>query len=99
MPMGTISSSPDTVGVAVVNYQVPVVETRQEVLENCQKIAQITWGAKRGFPGLDLVIFPEYSTQGFHPTKWKDLTTTADGPEMEIFSKACVDNKVWESFP
>jgi amidase len=98
MPMGTISSSEDTVGVAVVNYQVPVCETKQEVLENCEKIAQITWGSKRGFPGLDLIIFPEYSTQGFHPTKWQDLTTTVDGPEVEIFKKACVENKVWGIF-
>src|SRR5438876_5423933 len=89
MPTGTISSSPDTVGVAVVNYEVPVVETKEQVLANCRKIAQYIEGTKRGYPGLDLIIFPEYSTQGFHPTKWKDLTTTVPGPETAIFSEAC----------
>jgi len=98
MPTGTISSSPDTVGVAVVNYEVPVVETKEQVLENCRKIAQYIEGTKRGYPGLDLIIFPEYSTQGFHPTKWKDLTTTVPGPETAIFSEACRKNKVWGVF-
>lgn len=46
------------------------------------------------YPGLDLVIFPEYSTQGFHPNKWMDFTTTLDGPEVAIFSAACKENKV-----
>ncbi len=92
MPTGTISSSKDTVGVAVVNYEVPVVETKEQVLDNCRKIAQYVEGSKRGYPGLDLMIFPEYSTQGFHPTKWKDLTTTVPGPETAIFSDACRKN-------
>ena len=98
MPLGTISSSPDTVGVAVVNYQVPVVETKEQVLANCRRIASFIDGVKRGYPGLDLIIFPEYSTQGFHPSKWRDLTTTVPGPETEIFSEACRRNKVWGVF-
>ena len=98
MPTGSISSSADAVGVAVVNYQVPVVETREEVLDNCRRIAGFVEGMKRGYPGLDLVIFPEYSTQGFHPTKWADLTTTIDGPEVEIFSEACKKAGVYGIF-
>jgi amidase len=98
MPSGTISSSADTVGVAVVNYQVPVVETKEQVLDNCRRMAQFVDGIKRGYPGCDLVIFPEYSTQGFHPTKWRDLTTTCPGPETAVFSDACRRNKVWGVF-
>jgi amidase len=98
MPIGTISSSADTVGVCVVNYPAPILATREEVLDNCNKIADTITGLKRGYPGLDLVIFPEYSTQGFHPLKWADLTTTLDGPEVKIFSQSCIDNGVWGIF-
>jgi amidase len=61
MPTGSISSSRDAVGVAVVNYRVPVCESRQDVLQNCARIAKMIEGAKRGYPGLDLIIFPEVS--------------------------------------
>ena len=98
MPQGSISSSDDAVGVGVVNYQVPVVETKAEVLDNCKRISGFIEGMKRGYPGLDLIVFPEYTTQGFHPTKWSELTTTLDGDEVQIFSEACKKNGVFGIF-
>ena len=59
MPNGSISSSADCVGVAVVNYKVPVCESKEDVIANCHRIADTIKGAKMGYPGLDLIIFPE----------------------------------------
>lgn len=96
--IGSISSFADTVGLAVVNYKAPIVHTKNQVIQNCNNIASIIDATKRGYPGLDLIIFPEYSTQGLHPTKWLELSTTVPGPETEIFSSACRRNNVWGIF-
>jgi amidase len=85
------------VGVAVVSHTIPAPRTRIDARVNHLRIADLVVGMARGEPGLDLIVFPEYSTHGFTGDRGADVLTVP-GEDVDLFARACRAAGVWGAF-
>ncbi|MFC4601345.1 formamidase [Cohnella hongkongensis] len=96
--LGGLNKSPDGVVIGLVQLQLPVVVTPEQLKEQTARIVELTAKARRGLRGMDLVVFPEYSLHGLSMNTDPALMCRVDGPEVEAFREACRNNRIWGCF-
>ena len=62
--LGGLNKSPNGVVVGVVQLQLPVTKTKDDLAKQTQKIVDMVGKARRNLATMDLVVFPEYALHG-----------------------------------
>ncbi|GAB6054536.1 formamidase [Magnetospira thiophila] len=96
--LGGLNKSPNGVVLGMVQLQLPVVETKQQLAAQTDKIVAMVAKARRNLPTMDLVVFPEYALHGLSMDTNPEIMCALDGPEVAAFKQACIDNTIWGCF-
>lgn len=96
--LGGLNKSPNGVVIGLVQLQLPVVATPDDLARQTQRIVDMTAKARRNLPGMDLAVFPEYALHGLSMVTDPAIMCSLDGPEVAAFRQACVDNRIWGCF-
>jgi formamidase len=93
-----LNKSPAGMVLGLVQLQLPAVETPAQLASQTQRIVDMVGKARRSYPGMDLVVFPEYALHGLSMSTADELMVTLDGPEVAAFKAACVQHRIWGCF-
>src|SRR5882672_5368860 len=96
--LGGLNKSPHGVVLGLVQLQLPVVATPDDLAAQTAGIVALVGKARRNLPGMDLVVFPEYSLHGLSMDTNPAIMCRLDGPEVAAFKRACVEHRIWGCF-
>ncbi|MGO9359202.1 MAG: nitrilase-related carbon-nitrogen hydrolase, partial [Xanthobacteraceae bacterium] len=96
--LGGLNKSPEGVVVGLVQLQLPVVVTKEDLVRQTERIVTMVGKARRNLSTMDLVVFPEYSLHGLSMDTNPAIMCRLDGPEVAAFKRACIDNAIWGCF-
>ena len=96
--LGGLNRSNNGVVVGLVQLQLPVVETPEQLKAQTQRICDLVGKARRNLNTMDLVVFPEYALHGLSMSTAPELMVSLDGPEVAAFKAACVEHRIWGCF-
>ena len=96
--LGGLNKSRHGVVMGLVQLQLPVVDTPEQLQAQTRRIVAMVAKARRNLPSMDLVVFPEYSLHGLSMNTAPELMVSMEGPEVAAFRQACIDHRIWGCF-
>jgi formamidase len=96
--LGGLNRSPLGVSIGLVQLQLPVVTTPDELAAQTAVVCEMVGKARRSYPSMDLVVFPEYSLHGLSMSTAAELMCDLDGPEVAALAGACRQHQIWGCF-
>jgi predicted amidohydrolase len=98
MALGSAHGVSNALSVVIVQMHPISAADMDDVRTNVETLCAWMDRAQVGFPGVDLIVFPEGSLQGYHVTKWLDTVVDLSGPEVGALAAHCKRLGVWAHF-
>jgi len=96
--LGGLNKSPHGVVVGLCQLQLPVIETKDQLDAQVDRVCALVGKARRGSTSMDLVVFPEYMLHGLSMDVCDEIMCERDGPIVARLRAACVQHKIWGCF-
>jgi formamidase len=96
--LGGLNKSKNGVVIGLVQLQLPNIATRSDVAAQAARVAALVGKARRSYPNMDLVVFPEYSLHGLSMDTSPEILCSLDGPEVALLRAACAEHRIWGCF-
>ncbi len=96
--MPAVNPISDAMSVVMAQFSPDPATDQAGVDRNIKRIEEYVKRATSGFPGVDLIVVPEYSTHGFGFDPYSNhlkLASTVPGPETDKFGKIAKEHGVW----
>lgn len=96
--LGGLNKSENGVVIGLVQPQLPVVATPDDLKRQTARIVELVGKARRNMATMDLVVFPEYALHGLSMDTNPAIMCRMDGPEVAAFRAACREHRIWGCF-
>jgi formamidase len=96
--LGGLNKTKNGVVIGMLQLQLPEVATPEQLTAQAQRVAGLVGKARRSYPTLDLVVFPEYSLHGLSMDTNPAILCTLDGPEVTLLRATCFEHDIWGCF-
>jgi formamidase len=96
--LGGLNKTKNGVVIGLVQLQLPNVVTPADLTAQTERVAHLVGKARKGYPAMDLVVFPEYSLHGLSMDTNPDIMCTLDGPEVTLLRASCFEHNIWGCF-
>jgi formamidase len=96
--LGGLNRSPLGISIGLVQLQLPTVTTPDELAAQTAVVCEMVGKARRSYPSMDLVVFPEYSLHGLSMSTAAELMCDLDGREVTALAGACRQHQIWGCF-
>ena len=96
--LGGLNKTPNGVVFGAVQCQLPDTKTPDDLNAQTDRVVELVGKARRGYPKMDLVVFPEYMLHGLSMDTADAIMCRLDGPQVAKLRRACVDHDIWACY-